>query len=194
MQEHKKEEIIPRKLYEAGGIINKVLLGLIDNIDRITVNNEKLYNFINEEYGDSKVIINLDNNKNLLTEDIINQLEKLKNRKIWLNCGGFITIDKTEALTAIDVNTGKYTGKDTLEKTVLKVNEEATIEIAKQIKVRDIGGIIIIDYIDMEEKEDEEKIVTLLEKELKKDRAKTQVIGFTPLHLLEMTRKHFFNS
>lgn len=194
LQEHKKEEPIPRKLYEAGGIINKVLLGLIDNIDRITVNNEKLYNFINEEYGDSKVIINLDNNKNLLTEDIINQLEKIKNRKIWLNCGGFITIDKTEALTAIDVNTGKYTGKDTLEKTVLKVNEEATLEIAKQIKVRDIGGIIIIDYIDMEEKEDEEKIVTLLEKELKKDRAKTQVIGFTPLHLLEMTRKHFFNS
>lgn len=189
---HKYEEQsnIPRKIYEAGGIINKVLLGLIDNIDKITVNNEKIYNLICEEYNELKEFISLDTNKNILSEDICNQLEKLKNRKIWLNCGGFITIDKTEALTAIDVNTGKYTGKDSLEKTVLKVNEEATIEIAKQIKARDIGGIIIIDYIDMEENENEDKIVELLQKELKKDRAKTQVIGFTPLHLLEMTRKH----
>ena len=188
------EKNIPQKLYEAGGIINRVLLGLIDNTDKITVNNEPIYNFIKDEYNESNVTINLDSNKNLLTEDIIKQIEKLKSRKIWLDCGGFITIDKTEALTAIDVNTGKYTGKETLQKTVLRVNEEATIEIAKQIKLRDIGGIIIIDYIDMEEKEDEKKVVDLLEKELKKDRAKTQVMGFTPLHLLEMTRKHFCNS
>ena len=125
---------------------------------------------------------------NLITPELSEQLEKFKHRKIWLKCGGFITIDKTEALTAIDVNTGKYTGKENMEQTVFKVNEEATIEIAKQIRARDIGGIIIIDYIDMEESED--KITALLEKELKKDRAKTQVVGFTPLHLLEMTRKH----
>ena len=193
-QNNEIEENIPQKLYEAGGIINKVLLGLIDSIDKITVNNEQIYNFIKEEYNESNVTVNLEDKKSLLTENIVNQLERLKNRKIWLDCGGFITIDKTEALTAIDVNTGKYIGKETLEKTVLKVNEEATIEIAKQIKIRDIGGIVIIDYIDMEEKENEEKIVNLLEKELKKDRAKTQVIGFTPLHLLEMTRKHFCNN
>ena len=78
--------------------------------------------------------------------DLQTQIEKTENRKIWLKCGGFITIDKTEALTAIDVNTGKYTGKRNLEDTIYKVNEEATIEIAKQIKLRDIGGIIIIDY------------------------------------------------
>ncbi|MBO5348928.1 MAG: Rne/Rng family ribonuclease [Clostridia bacterium] len=187
---YKEANLIPQKLYEAGGIANKVLLGLIDNTDKITVNNENTYNFICEEYIGAKEILKLDTEKNLITEDITNQIEKLKNRKIWLNCGGFITIDKTEALTAIDVNTGKYTGKESLEKTVLKVNEEATIEIAKQIKARDIGGILIIDYIDMEEKEDENKIVDLLKRELKKDRAKTQVVGFTPLHLLEMTRKH----
>lgn len=189
-KKYEEQSNAPQKLYEAGGIINKVLLGLIDNIDKITVNNEKIYNYICEEYNELKEIISLNTNKDILSEDICNQLEKLKNRKIWLNCGGFITIDKTEALTAIDVNTGKYTGKDSLEKTILKVNEEATVEIAKQIKARDIGGIIIIDYIDMEEQENEDKIVALLQKELKKDRAKTQVIGFTPLHLLEMTRKH----
>ena len=130
----------------------------------------------------------------IISEDIKCQIEKLKNRKIWLNCGGFITIDKTEALTAIDVNTGKYTGGSSLEETVLKVNEEATIEIAKQIRARDIGGIIIVDYIDMEEQSSEQKIINLLKAELKKDRAKNQVIGFTPLHLLEMTRKHLYSN
>ena len=180
----------PEKLYEAGGIMNKVLLGLIDSCERITVNSKEVYDFIKSDYSDYSKDLILDKKDNILSEDIDHQLEKLRNRKIWLNCGGFITIDKTEALTAIDVNTGKYTGKESLENTVFKVNEEATVEIARQLRARDIGGIVIIDYIYMEEKENEEKIVHLMEKELKKDRAKTQVIGFTPLHLLEMTRKH----
>ena len=84
--------------------------------------------------------------------------EKAKQRKIWLNCGGFITIDATEALVAIDVNSGKFTGKSTLEDTVYKVNYEATLEIAKQLRLRDIGGIIIIDYIDMQKQENKDKI------------------------------------
>ena len=192
--EYIEKNMIPEKLYETGGIINKILLGLIEDTDKIVVNNKEIYNFISSEYKESNSILKFEDSESIFSEDINNQIEKLKNRKIWLNCGGFITIDKTEALTAIDVNTGKYTGKDNLEKTVLKVNEEATIEIAKQLRARDIGGIIIIDYIDMEEKDSEEKIVNLLEKELKKDRAKTQVIGFTPLHLLEMTRKHLYSN
>ena len=122
--------------------------------------------------------------------DLEKQIEKINARKIWLKCGGFITIDKTEALTAIDVNTGKYTGNKNLEQTVYKVNQEATTEIAKQIKLRDIGGIIIIDYIDMQKQENKDKIEELLKEELKKDRSKTQVEGFTKLDLLEMTRKH----
>ena len=186
----KEKDIIPKKIYDVGGIVNKVLLGFTDNIDKIVVNEKEVYNFIINEYENLKKKTKLKENENLISDNIFAQLEKIKNRKIWLNCGGFITIDKTEALTAIDVNTGKYIGKDTLEKTVLKVNEEATIEIAKQLRSRDIGGIVIVDYIDMEEKSDEAKIVELLEKELKKDRAKTQIVGFTPLHLLEMTRKH----
>ena len=124
------------------------------------------------------------------TYDIDKQIEKAQNRKIWLKCGGFITIDKTEALTAIDVNTGKYIGNKSLEQTVFKVNQEATIEIAKQLRLRDIGGIIIIDYIDMKSQEDRETIEKLLKEELKKDRTKTQVEGFTKLDLMEMTRKH----
>ena len=118
------------------------------------------------------------------------QIEESKKRKIWLKCGGFITIDKTEALTAIDVNSGKYIGSKGLEQTVFTVNREASIEIAKQIRLRDIGGIIIIDYIDMEKDENKEKIKEILTQNLKKDRSKTQVVGFTSLDLLEMTRKH----
>ena len=114
----------------------------------------------------------------------------MNNRKIWLKCGGFITIDKTEALTAIDVNTGKYTGNKTMEDTVFKVNKEATIEIAKQLRLRDIGGIIIIDYIDMKDKKNEEEIVKLFKECLKNDRSKTQIVGYSKLNLLEMTRKH----
>lgn len=122
--------------------------------------------------------------------DIDKQIEKVQNRKVWLKCGGFITIDKTEALTAIDVNTGKYTGNKSLEQTVFKVNQEATVEIAKQLRLRDIGGIIIIDYIDMNSQENRQAIENLLKEELKKDRTKTQVEGFTKLDLMEMTRKH----
>ena len=129
--------------------------------------------------------------------DLNEQIEKAKNRKIWLNCGGFITIDKTEALTAIDVNSGKFTGSKTskdLEKTILKVNEEATVEIAKQIRLKDIGGIIVIDYIDMQDQQHKEKIIELLKQNLKKDRSKTQIMDFTKLNLLEMTRKPMFIS
>ena len=181
-------------LYKSQDIIEKMLMDLADNkIDRIIVDNKKnkeeLENLIkeNNEYGNIKVELT---NNILEKYDLETQIEKIKNRKIWLKCGGFITIDKTEALTAIDVNTGKYTGTQNLEQTVYKVNTEATIEIAKQLKLRDIGGIIIIDYIDMKSKENKDKIEKLLKEELKKDRSKTQVEGFTNLDLMELTRKH----
>ena len=104
------------------------------------------------------------------------QIEKAEKRKIWLKCGGFIVIDKTEALTAIDVNSGKYIGKDNLESTIYKVNKEASIEIAKQLRLRDIGGIIIIDYIDMDKSEDEKNIYDLLVKCLKKISQKLEIL------------------
>ena len=147
--------------------------------------------FLKDTGLQSKVKLELQQNENILSiYDIEEQIEKANSRKIWLKCGGFITIDKTEALTAIDVNSGKYIGNKDLEQTVYTVNKEASIEIAKQLRLRDIGGIVIIDYIDMEKQETKQKILETLEEALKKDRSKTQIIGFTPLDLLEMTRKH----
>lgn len=189
-----ENENIPSLLYEKGNIINRLLIDVGNQgLDRIVVNNKDVYENVLELL--KKYNLNID--VKLIEQDSIldlynleRQIEKISNRKVWLDCGGFITIDQTEALTAIDVNSGKFTGKENIEKTVLKVNSEATVEIAKQIRARDIGGIIIVDYIDMDNKEDEEIVQNLLLENLKKDRAKTQVVGFTKLHLLEMTRKH----
>lgn len=190
----KNKDNIPALLYEKGSIIKRLLLDIgHQELDRVIVNDGEIVNYITEILKEIHLNIKVELIKKESILDLYNlekQIEKISNRKIWLNCGGFITIDQTEALTAIDVNSGKFTGKESIEKTVLKVNSEATIEIAKQIRARDIGGIVIIDYIDMDKKEDEEIIQNLLLEHLKKDRAKTQVVGFTKLHLLEMTRKH----
>ena len=184
----------PKLIYKAEDIIEKMLIDLTDKkINKIIVNNKEEYIRLekikkeNTEYSN----IEIEQSKNVFNKyDIQKQIEKIDDRKIWLKCGAFITIDKTEALTAIDVNTGKYTGKNDLEETVCKVNKEATIEIAKQLRLKDIGGIIIIDYIDMKKEEHKKDIENLIKQELKKDRAKTQVEGFTKLDLMELTRKH----
>ena len=190
----KTDSFNPALLFEKGNIIKRLLIDIGNQgLDNIIVNNENDYENILEIVKNENIDVNvkcIDKQNILDLYDLEKQISKISNRKVWLNCGGFITIDKTEALTAIDVNTGKFTGKESIEKTVLKVNSEATIEIAKQIRARDIGGIIVIDYIDMNSKRDEEIVQDLLVENLKKDRAKTQVVGFTKLHLLEMTRKH----
>ena len=181
-------------LFKSPSILEKIIIDMPENkIEKIQVNNKEDYEEIKEKIEEmhENIEIELNEKEELLEKfDLKKQIEKSKQRKIWLNCGGFITIDPTEALVAIDVNSGKYTGKSTLEETIYKVNYEATIEIAKQLRLRDIGGIIIIDYIDMQKEENKEKIEKLLREELKQDRAKTQVEGFTKLNLMELTRKH----
>ena len=110
-------------------------------------------------------------------------------RKVWLKSGGYVLIEHTEALVAIDVNTGRYVGKHNLEETILKTNLEAVKEIAYQIRLRDIGGIIIIDFIDMEKKSNQEKIFNSLKEALKKDKSKTHVLPMSEMGLIQMTRK-----
>lgn len=186
----------PILIEKSQSIVEKMIIDLSENsIDKIIVNSQKDYKkiqeFKNQNNYFSKTVLELKENSDVFEKyNLKNEIEKKDNRKIWLNCGGFITIDKTEALTAIDVNTGKYTGNQNLEQTIFKVNQEATIEIAKQLRLRDIGGIIIIDYIDMKDESNKEKIEELLKEKLRNDRAKTQVEGFTKLDLMEMTRKH----
>ena len=182
--EMKNKNLAPVKIYDNDGIVGKIITDLAENnLENIYTNDKDLA----EHFETMK-------DKIIFQKDVLDKYEvknKMKlDRKIWLKCGGFITIDKTEALTAIDVNSGKFTGNKNLERTVLKVNREATKEIAKQIRLRDIGGIIIIDYIDMEEEKDKEDIRNYIIECFKQDRSKVQVLEFTKLGLLEITRKH----
>ncbi|HEY3363728.1 MAG TPA: Rne/Rng family ribonuclease [Symbiobacteriaceae bacterium] len=117
------------------------------------------------------------------------EIDKALKKRVWLKSGGYIVIDQTEALTAIDVNTGKFVGTTNLADTVFKTNMEAAKEIARQLRLRDIGGIIIIDFIDMEIIDHRQKVLKTLEDELRLDRTRANVLGLTQLGLVEMTRK-----
>ena len=117
------------------------------------------------------------------------EIDKALRRRVWLKSGGYIVIDHTEALVAIDVNTGKYVGKRDLEETILKINLEAVTEVVRQIRLRDLGGIIIIDFIDMERSEHRDQVFKALKKVLADDKARTNVLEISELGLVEMTRK-----
>ena len=198
IKKHATENNEIQLLYKVESIESKIIKDtLSQEISKITVDDEEELNAIN------KILENLKQEKNIKLEKVENaldkyslgtQIEKMGHRKVYLKCGGFITIDKTEALTAIDVNSGKYTGKENQEATILKVNKEATIEIAKQLRLRDIDGIIIIDYIDMKLEESKKEIQELLTKALKQDRSKIQILEFTKLNVLELTIKHIFSN
>ena len=117
------------------------------------------------------------------------EISRLLDNKIWLKSGGYIVIELTEALTSIDVNTGSYVGKRNLEETILKTNLEAVKEIAYQLRLRNIGGLIVIDFIDMEKMENRLKVFSALKEALSKDKAKTYVLRMSELGLIEMTRQ-----
>ena len=190
------ESNLPCLIEENNDIIKSLILGTANSkMNRIITNNE----VVNKEIKDFLKEYSLDNNVKVeLEKDVFEkytmqkELQGLENNKVWLRCGGYIVIDKTEALTAIDVNSGKCVGKDNLEDTILRVNTEAAKEIAKQLRLRDIGGIIIIDFIDMQEDISKTKLLNCFVEETKKDRAKVQVEGFSKLNLLELTRKQMY--
>ena len=117
------------------------------------------------------------------------QVHKALDRKVWLPSGGSLIIEHTEALTVIDVNTGKNVGTSSLEETVFHNNMEAAEEIAKQLRLRDIGGIIVIDFIDMEQRENRAKVVEAFRNALSRDKTRSQVFDISDLGLVEMTRK-----
>jgi len=122
------------------------------------------------------------------------EITRASRRKVWLKSGGYILIDRTEALTAVDVNTGRYVGKANFEETIVEINLEAVKEIAYQLRLRDIGGIIVIDFIDMEMETNQARVTAALTEALARDRARTKVLPVSGLGLVEMTRKRVRNS
>ncbi|MDQ3958038.1 MAG: Rne/Rng family ribonuclease, partial [Actinomycetota bacterium] len=121
---------------------------------------------------------------------VLEQIRKSLDRKVWLPSGGHLVIDRTEAMTVIDVNTGKFVGKSNLEETVFRTNKEAAVEVGRQLRLRDIGGIIVIDFIDMEDLTNRDDVFKLFRNELARDRTRTQVFDISPLGLVQMTRKN----
>jgi ribonuclease G len=117
------------------------------------------------------------------------EIERALSRVVWLSCGGYLVFDHTEALTVIDVNTGKFIGKTNQADTILKANLQAAAEIGRQIRLRNLGGIIIIDFIDMKADDHQQQVLGVLAAELKKDRTRTHIVGLTGLGLVEVTRK-----
>ncbi len=120
---------------------------------------------------------------------VTEQIHKALERKVWLPSGGYIIIERTEAMTVIDVNTGKHVGKHNLEETVVKTNLEAAEEIARQLRLRDIGGIIIIDFIDMLLEQNKDNVIDTMQQAMARDKTRSQVFSISPLGILEVTRK-----
>lgn len=186
----------PRVVYKDLDLLGRTIRDMFTKkVDKILINDKNKYDELlklSEFVAPSlkSRIHYFDKNDDLfkisgIDSKIRNALEK----KVSLKSGGYIIIDETEALTSIDVNTGKFVGSINLKDTVYKANIEAAKEIAKQLRLRNIGGIIIIDFIDMINKSDESNLLDIFKNELKKDRTKTTVLGITQLGLLEMTRK-----
>ncbi|MES2201853.1 MAG: Rne/Rng family ribonuclease [candidate division FCPU426 bacterium] len=117
------------------------------------------------------------------------EIEKALRERVWLRSGGYLIIQPTEALTVVDVNTGKFIGKKSQDETIFRTNLEAAVEVARQLRLRDIGGIIVIDFIDMENADHKEKVGLVLDEAIRKDKAKTNILELTELGLVEMTRK-----
>ncbi|WP_048600464.1 Rne/Rng family ribonuclease [Rubeoparvulum massiliense] len=128
------------------------------------------------------------------TYGVEREISRLLDHLVWLRSGGFLMIDQTEALTVVDVNTGKYTGKSTLEETIYRTNLEAAQEIARQLRLREISGIILIDFIDMQNQQHQTELLQVLERALRQDRTRTEIMGLTRLGLVEMTRKKTIRS
>ena len=176
----------PALLYDYGDIALKQLKDIY-HIDEIVVNDRQMFDRICKEYDN---VVLSEKRGGLFAQYFVEkQSQRALDKKVWLKSGGFLVIEQTEACVVIDVNTGKYVGKKNLEKTILKTNLEAVEEIAKQMRLRNLSGIIIVDFIDMAEQEYKEMIVKAMKQVVKKDHVKTTVVGMTELGLLQITRK-----
>lgn len=186
----------PRLIHAEDTLLFRTVRDMLDeDVDRFVINDKDYYEKVVAVAGitspglQDKVEL-FESRDNIFDYfNIESKIEKAMHRKVWLKSGSYLVIDETEALTVIDVNTGKYIGEDNLQDTITKTNIEAAEEIARQLRLRDIGGIIVIDFIDMELAANKSKVIEALENELKKDRTKTNVLGITELGLVEMTRK-----
>ena len=182
-------------VYKEQDLAIRAVRDMLADVDEVVINDEKLYkefkqSFPYVEKSHPDIFKYYNGAKDLLQfYDLAEQIDALLKRKVVLKNGAYLIIDRTEALTVIDVNTGKFVGNKNLEETVFETNKIAAVEIARQLRLRNIGGIVVIDFIDMEETKHREQVLKVLGAELEKDRVKTSLVGLTALGLVELTRK-----
>ncbi len=186
----------PALIYEELNIALRAIRDLFNKeISAIIVDDREIYeeikNFLDRFFPHLVPYVELfESNEDIFTAHGIQiDIKKILSKKVWLKSGGFIIIEPCEAFTAVDVNTGRYIGSKELEDTVFKINLEAAEEIAYQLRLRNIGGLIIIDFIDMENPEHQERILQTLKEALKKDKAKHSFLPITSFGILQMTRE-----
>ncbi|WP_158217568.1 Rne/Rng family ribonuclease [Lottiidibacillus patelloidae] len=184
----------PLKIHEEMSLFKQLLRSIPeDDISEIIIDDEnerdRLIRFLHDSELPSKIKMHYEKEDIFSTYRIEQEIDKALKKIVWLKSGGFITFEKTEACTVIDVNTGKFTGKGNFQDTVLKTNIEAAKEIARQIRLRNSSGIILIDFINMKNMESQQQVRDVMVEQLKNDRTKTQVFHFTSVGILELTRK-----
>jgi ribonuclease G len=189
-------ERAPVLLHRELGLVQRLLRDLLsDDVAAIRLDNEREFqrtlDLVNELQPELAPRVRLFNGPGSILEEhgVAGELERALRSKVWLDSGGYLVINQTEALVAVDINTGRYTGKKDLEETILKTNVEAVSELVRQIRLRDLGGIIVVDFIDMEEKKSRQKVMTALEQELRKDRSPSKVLSVNEFGLVILTRK-----
>jgi ribonuclease G len=190
------EASAPACLRQESGLLLRVVRDVFDtNVERLVVDEQGLFDDVRGFMDDFMPALRERVHLYRGVEPIFDtygvevDIGRSLGRKVWLKSGGYIVIDQTEALMAIDVNTGRYVGSSSLEDTTLRINLEAVEEVVHQLRLRNIGGIIIIDLIDMERETSRDKVYRVLDDALKKDRARTNVLRISELGLVEMTRK-----
>ncbi|CNI47151.1 ribonuclease G [Yersinia massiliensis] len=196
VQERKKRNITKYKLYGEMALAQRVLRDFAGAaLDKIRVDSKLTYDFLVEftsEYiPEMTEKLELYAGKQPIFDlyDVENEIQRSLERKVELKSGGYLIIDQTEAMTTVDINTGAFVGHRNLDETIFNTNIEATQAIARQLRMRNLGGIIIIDFIDMVNEEHRRRVLHSLEQALSKDRVKTSINGFSQLGLVEMTRK-----
>ncbi len=196
IQKRREQSSAPSLLHKELTIILRAVRDLFTKeVDRLVIDSSREYqsimDFLDTFSPNLKSYVELYKGKEPLfdTFGIETEINSALDKKIWLKSGGYIIIESTEALTAIDVNTGSYVGKRNPEDTIVKTNLEAVKEIAYQLRFRNIGGLIVIDFIDMAKEANKERVCLALKEALGKDRVKTTVLGMSELGLIEMTRK-----
>ncbi|PZE19978.1 Rne/Rng family ribonuclease [Paenibacillus xerothermodurans] len=188
---------LPRKVYTDYGLLTRwVRDGFQDNVDQLWVDEKEAYatllSMVQLSAPKLSERVKLFDNRGcslFASYHVDEQLQSGFKRKVWLDNGGYLIVDYTEALTVFDVNTGKYTGSVDLEQTACDTNLAAAKDIARLLRLRDIGGLIVIDFIDMELAANRQRVLEVLVEETKKDRTKAVVVGWTKLGLVELTRK-----